>query len=92
MLAAIKNLRFVFALLLSLSIVSLTFYFSTDRTRSDTFGQRLPDKSITSLPDHNPPRPTANSFSLDNDNDGIPDAAESVPSGTRKFSTPLTYC
>ena len=76
MLAAIKNLRFVFVLLLSLSIVSLTFYFSTDRTRSDTLGKRLPDKSITSLPDHNPPRPAANSFSLDSDNDGIPDAAE----------------
>jgi uncharacterized protein YfaT (DUF1175 family) len=76
MLAVIKNLRFVFVLLLSLSIVSLTFYFSTDRTRSDSFGKRLPGKSIKSLPDHNPPGPAANSFSLDSDNDGIPDSSE----------------
>lgn len=77
MLAVIKNLRFGFVLLLWLSVVSLISYFSTDRTRSNTLGKRLPGStSITSRPDYHGPRPPANSVSLDSDNDGIPDAAE----------------
>lgn len=77
MLAVIKNLRFGFVLLLGLSVVSLISYFSTDQTRSNTLGKRLPGStSITSRPDYHGPRPPANSVSLDSDNDGIPDAAE----------------
>lgn len=77
MLAFIKNLRFGFLLLLSLSVVSLISYFFTDRTRSNTLGNRLPDSaSITSRLEHHKPLPTANPVSLDSDNDGIPDASE----------------
>ena len=64
-------------MLLWLSVVSLFSYFSTDRTRSSNPGRRLPvSTSVTSRPDNHPPRPPANSISLDSDNDGIPDAAE----------------
>ena len=76
MLAPIKNLRFVQLLLLSLSIASLTLYFSSDRTRSNTLGTRPPGKSLARLAEHPVPRPPANSVSLDGDNDGIPDSAE----------------
>lgn len=77
MLAIIKNLRFGFVLLLSISVVSLIFYFSTDRTRSNTLGQRLPVSTpLSSLSDVHGPRPSANPVSLDSDNDGIPDATE----------------
>lgn len=75
MLAIIKDLRFV--LLLSISVVSLIFYFSTSRTRSDTLGKRLPGgTSISPLSDHHATRQPVNSLSLDSDNDGIPDATE----------------
>ncbi len=77
MLAAIKNLRFGFVLLLGLSIVSLISYFSTDWKRSRTLGNRLPvSTSVTSQPDDHGLRSPTNSVSLDGDNDGIPDAAE----------------
>ena len=75
--AVIKNLRFVLLLLLSLSVVLLVSYFSTNRTRSNVLGKRLPDNtSVTSRPDQYGPQPPANSISLDSDNDGIPDASE----------------
>jgi uncharacterized protein YfaT (DUF1175 family) len=77
MLAVIKNLRFGFLLLLSLSVISLISYFSTDRTRSNALDKRLPNStSITSRPYYHGPLPPANPVSLDNDNDGIPDAVE----------------
>lgn len=77
MLATIKNLRFGFALLLWLSIVSLISYFSTDRSRSRPLGNRLPvSTSVTSQPDDHELRSTTNPGSVDGDNDGIPDAAE----------------
>ncbi len=75
--ALIKNLRFGFVLLLSLSVVSLVSYFSTDRIRSNALGKHLPySTSITSRSDSYRPLPPANSVSLDSDSDGIPDAAE----------------
>jgi uncharacterized protein len=77
MLAVIKNLRFAFALLLSLSVLFLISYFSTNRTRSNTLGKRLPvSTSITSGSDYRRTLPPASSVSLDSDNDGIPDASE----------------
>ncbi|CAN5816233.1 hypothetical protein BH18ACI4_BH18ACI4_03780 [soil metagenome] len=77
MLAVIKNLRSGFVLLLWVSVVSLNWYFSTNRTRSNTSGKRLPvSTSVTSRSDSHEPRSPANSVSLDSDNDGLPDASE----------------
>lgn len=75
--AVIKNLRFGLVALLWLSAVLLISYLATGRTRSSTFGKRLPvGPSVTSRSDYHAARPSANSVSLDSDNDGIPDAAE----------------
>ncbi len=77
MLAVIKNLRFSFAVLLSVSVVFLVSYFGAGHTRSNTFGKRLPvSASTTSRPEPYKTRPPADSVSLDSDNDGIPDASE----------------
>ena len=75
--AVVKNLRFVIVLLPWLSVVSLMSYFSIDGTRSNIFGKRQTvSTSVTSRPAYQGPRPPTNSFSLNSDNDGIPDAAE----------------
>jgi uncharacterized protein YfaT (DUF1175 family) len=77
MLAVIKNLRFSFVVLLSLSVVFLVSYFTAGRAGSNTLAKREPvNPSVTSRPDHHGTRPPADSVSLDSDNDGIPDAAE----------------
>jgi uncharacterized protein len=91
MIPVIKNLRLVF-LLLSLSIVMLTLYSSTGRTRSNTLRQPPPGSPTTKpLRDINAPRPPDNSVSLDSDNDGIPDASElSSFSEREKFKIAFT--
>jgi uncharacterized protein YfaT (DUF1175 family) len=77
MLPFIKNLRPVFVVVLSLSIISLTLYVSSEQTRSNTLRKRLPgNPSIASLAEHHAARSLADSVSLDSDNDGIPDATE----------------
>lgn len=77
MLSVIKNLRFGWLVLLWLTIVFLSSYFSTDRIRISSPGKRLPvSTSVTSRSDDRGPGSPANSVSLDSDNDGIPDAAE----------------
>lgn len=77
MLAVTKHFRSGFVLLLSLSFVSLTVYFSTARTRSNTRGKSLPGTvSIASFTNHHAPSTLVDSLSLDSDKDGIPDASE----------------
>ncbi|MCM3870312.1 MAG: DUF1175 domain-containing protein [Pyrinomonadaceae bacterium] len=76
MLGIIKNLRLGFGLLLTILVVSLVSYFSSQPNRGASFGKLLPVSSITSLPNDHAPRPPANPVSLDSDNDGIPDSAE----------------
>lgn len=73
----IKKLRFLFAVLLSLSVAFLISYFTAVRTQSNTFGRRQPVITpLTLRPNYHEARPSADSVSLDSDSDGIPDAAE----------------
>lgn len=75
--AVIKNLRFGFAVLLSVSVAFLISYFTAGRTQSTTFDKRQTvNPSLTLRPDNHETRAPADSVSLDSDSDGIPDSAE----------------